>query len=119
MPADPSPQLPSLGDAALHEGEMLGRMNSAGMTIRYESAACTCGGENENCFKCDGTGYYRRQMVEVYLHGVTSSRVSEGLRRMKDGSLETTFSNDGRGGDYGVREKGRFSSNPLHDDHDS
>jgi len=68
MPLDHTPQLPSLGDSALLEGKTLGKSEKAGMTIRYEVARCSCQGENENCFKCDGTGYYRREVVEQYRH---------------------------------------------------
>ena len=34
----------------------------------------------------------------------------------KSGALEVQFSIDMRGGDYGIREQGRFSSLPLRED---
>jgi hypothetical protein len=55
----------SLGQAAASEGKVLERKrNRDGSYTRYEIASCTCGGENENCYKCDGTGYYRKIIIE-------------------------------------------------------
>jgi hypothetical protein len=120
MNDDNSPQLGSLGETSLNEGKILGRMTKAGMTIRYESAPCTCGGENSNCFKCDGGGYYRREIVEKMKHESSVAVSNPRGRRPQDFTeSETRFSNDARGGEYGIRESGRFASNPLHDDHDN
>ncbi len=119
MPADISPALGGLGETCVNEGAVLGRETKAGMTIRYESAACSCRGENANCFKCDGTGYYRREIVEK-MQPESVFAVS----KLRGGSANSTnveahFSNDARGGVYGLRENGRFLSNPLHDDFDN
>lgn len=119
MPLDHTPQLPSLGDSALLEGKTLGKSEKAGMTIRYEVARCSCQGENENCFKCDGTGYYRREVVEQYRHMDENKLRGQSYFNQRNSNGEYRFSNDQRGGEYGIREVGRFSSNPLHDDHDS
>ena len=119
MKADKSPQMGGLGESCLNEGKVLGRMTKAGMTIRYENAACSCGGENSNCFKCDGTGYYRREVVET-MKLAPSVAVSGSLGRSeKLPESETRFSNDARGGGYAIREGERFASNPLHDDYDN
>ena len=119
MKPDTSPQMGGLGESWLNEGKVLGRTTKAGMTIRYENAACSCYGENSNCFKCDGTGYYRREVVEK----MRSKPLISAPRLCGESSClfdsENQFSNDARGGDYGIRESGRFSSNPLHDDHDN
>lgn len=119
MAEDTSPQLRSLGETSANEGQVLGRQTKAGMTIRYENAACSCGGENANCFKCDGTGYYRREIVETIDFDPTGKIAkfrSEIVSRPKP---EAHFSNDTRGGEYGLRERGRFASSPLHDDYDN
>lgn len=106
---------PTVGIAAAgeSEGSYLGVRTKAGLVIRYESARCTCGGENSNCFKCDGTGVYRREIVEEVLnpdHPPQMARFGRAVPRS-----EASFSSDPRGDDRGIRELGRFSSNPLYD----
>jgi hypothetical protein len=119
MAADTSPALGSLGESCVNEGAVLGRQTKAGMTVRYESAACSCGGENANCFKCDGSGYYRREIVEKMKPQSLSTSPKLRNESATTPGAETHFSNDSRGGAHGIRESGRFSSNPLHDDYDN
>ncbi len=119
MKADKSPQMGGLGESCLNEGKVLGRMTKAGMTIRYENAVCSCAGENSNCFKCDGTGYYRREVVESMKHVATVAVSNQREQSHISPKPETRFSNDARGGEYGIRESGRFASNPLYDDYDN
>lgn len=73
---------------------------------------------NAGCFKCDGTGY-----CEVELdHGTAEQGPVDQIRAQQNrpAEPEVGFSGDPRGGEtYGIREHGRFGSNPLHDDFDS
>ena len=98
-------------------GTALGQANEGQLAVSYEKAACSCRGDNENCYKCDGTGFYIKKVVQE------ASEVDSVSPRRKFGSLnksvaESSFSNDLRGGDYGIRESGRYGSNPLYDDYD-
>ncbi len=85
---------------------------------KYEQAACSCNGENERCFKCNGTGFYIKKIIEEL--SIPTSKTTKSSRSAKKtrSIQESSFSNDPRGNDYGIRENGRFSSNPLYDDHD-
>lgn len=74
-------------------------------------APCSCGGENENCFKCYGTGFYDKELTENAAKSLVASSNKE-----KAADLGT-FASDSRGGDYSVREAGKFSSLPLYDDY--
>lgn len=67
---------------------------------------CSCGGENSNCYKCSGTGYYRKKLVPG---AVLASPVIADARPLAG------FSSDSRGGIYGIREQGRFDSRPDYD----
>lgn len=85
-------------------------------TIKTSSieSKCSCGGENENCFKCNGTGIYTKKIVsniEECHHAIQEKQA-----RAINSNEESKFSNDQRGGIYGIRERGRFSSNPLHEE---
>lgn len=82
-------------------------------TISIETK-CSCEGENENCFKCNGTGFYKRKMVTNI--DECQDRVQEKRIYKTNSTQESQFSNDQRGGIYGIREQGRFSSNPLHEE---
>jgi hypothetical protein len=88
-----------------------------GSKVYRQIAQCACAGENTNCFKCDGTGYYEREVLaDPPVEGAVDR-----LRRAADqaSAAEVGFSKDPRGGEtYTVREHGRYGSNPLHDDHD-
>jgi hypothetical protein len=96
-------------------GTYLGASTSGQQAVTYEKASCSCGGENENCFKCDGTGFYTKQVVE---HSEDLRPPLSKLRNTGSVLAESSFSNDARGGEYGIRERGRYGSNPLHDDHE-
>jgi hypothetical protein len=98
-------------------GTSLGKSSQGQLVIDYVKAACSCGGENENCFKCDGTGFYTRQVVQD-TSKLPPALPNSRLRTKNQTSSESTFSNDSRGGEYGIREWGRFGSAPLHDDHE-
>lgn len=107
----------SLGDMARSEGQRQARKQPNGVVIRVEIAQCTCRGENENCRRCYGNGYYERELVDAEVAERATSQI---WRRPRSTSpSEVTFSVDGRGGPaFGVREFGRFASNPHHDDYD-
>ncbi len=97
-------------------GTSLGKATKGQLAITYEQASCSCDGENENCFRCDGTGYYTKQVVPNSANSPAS--ILSSLRQRNQAATESSFSNDARGGDYGIRERGRYGSNPLYDDHD-
>lgn len=98
-------------------GSSLGKATKGKLAINYEKASCSCGGENENCFKCDGTGFYTKQVVQESSRTLPVPRNSN-LRSKNQQLSESSFSNDSRGGDYGIRECGRYGSIPLYDDHE-
>ena len=79
-----------------------------------EVRQCSCAGDNDRCFKCDGTGFYRAKVV------INLEQCQEKIQQRKDFGKATTpevqFSNDMRGSAYGVRELGRFSSLPLREE---
>lgn len=77
-------------------------------------AKCSCGGENEKCFKCNGAGFYSRRVVTNIEE--CQERLQEKRSNKTNSIQESQFSNDQRGGIYGIRESGRFSSNPLHEE---
>lgn len=113
----PSPE-PGLGALAQAEGHIRAEVGPGGRVVTRATVQCSCLGLNQNCFKCDGTGY-----CEVEVVSTVPSLPGGGAGQLKASSIaaksETHFSNDSRGGDtYGIRERGRFGSNPLHDDHD-
>ncbi len=78
-------------------------------------APCTCGGENENCFKCFGTGFYDKVVLKSAL--TTTANDSNPALSRSNMAGPATFSADYRGGVYSVRENGKFSSLPGHDDY--
>lgn len=77
-------------------------------------AQCSCKGENENCFKCNGTGFYKRKIITNIEE--CQDRVQEKTIYKSNSIQESQFSNDSRGDIYGIRESGRYSSNPLHEE---
>ena len=77
-------------------------------------AKCSCEGENENCFRCNGTGFYKSRMVTNIEE--CQDRIQEKRPHQKNSTQESQFSNDQRGGIYGIREHGRYSSNPLYEE---
>jgi hypothetical protein len=70
---------------------------------------CSCGGNNDNCYKCSGTGYYRKRLVPG---ADLNNPVFVDARPL------ASFSSDSRGGIYGIREQGRFDSRPDYDPSD-
>lgn len=88
--------------------------NKSIVNIITEKAECTCGGENEKCFRCGGSGFYTRKIVDDH----DGRYIKPSSKSLSVRVEESNFSNDSRGGIYGIREQGRFMSNPLYDDHD-
>ena len=76
------------------------------------SENCSCGGENENCFKCYGTG------TEIKTIATTPGHDTTLFANTRQVASVSGISNDSRGGSFSIREKGSFDSRPLHDDHD-
>ncbi len=89
-------------------------MNTQKIKTTTIEAKCSCEGENENCFRCDGTGFYKSNIITNLEE--CRDRVQEKVIQKIDSIQESNFSNDQRGGIYGIRERGRFSSNPLYDE---
>lgn len=82
-------------------------------TISIE-AKCSCEGENENCFRCNGTGFYKSQIVTNIEE--CQDKIQKKRTQQTNSTQESQFSNDQRGGIYGIREHGRYSSNPLYEE---
>ena len=82
-------------------------------TVSIE-AKCSCEGENENCFRCNGTGFYKSRIVTNIEE--CQDRIQEKRTHQTNSTQESQFSNDQRGGIYGIREHGRYSSNPLYEE---
>lgn len=72
---------------------------------------CSCGGENERCFRCDGRGYY-----EVSAEKAARMASATTIAATPSSRSLASFASDPRGAAYGVREQGRFASAPIHDD---
>ena len=72
---------------------------------------CSCCGENERCFRCDGKGYYEVSEEKAARMGKLATSSPTPVRHGPVG-----FASDTRGAAYGLREQGRFASAPLHDD---
>lgn len=98
-------------------GATLEKRRQGQLVIVFEKAVCSCGGENENCYRCDGTGFYVKKVMQDTSKLPPVSPNSR-LRTRNQAPAESTFSNDARGGEYGIREQGRYGSSPLHDDHE-
>ena len=100
-------------------GVILKKEKSNGIEIRYEQALCSCNGNNERCMRCDGTGYYVKKIIEESDKNSSNFYIRSKIKFNNSSSTqESNFSNDFRGDDHGIRECGRFNSNPLHDDYD-
>jgi len=95
----------------LHSG-IAPRQHQKKTKTKLIRAACTCGGENENCFKCFGTGFYDKEILVTPPFDSSNTRSSSAKKPSGLGS----FASDSRGHNYSIREGGRFSSFPLHDD---
>jgi hypothetical protein len=71
----------------------------------------SCRGNNASYFRCDGRGYYEKKAP---IKSASKTVLPEiGARSI------ARHENDSRGGSYGVRENGRFLSNPDHDTYDA
>lgn len=99
-------------------GTILGKESKPRMRVHYEKAECSCGGSNERCSRCDGTGYYTKEIIDQFIGTPTTPWTDNSNRVGLRSTQESTFSNDQRGDGYGIRERGRFGSNPLYDDHE-
>ncbi len=88
--------------------------NSPKIKIVSVEANCSCEGANENCFKCNGTGFYESRIVTNIEE--CQDRIQEKRTQKTNLIQESQFSNDQRGGIYGIREHGRYSSNPLYEE---
>ena len=77
-------------------------------------STCSCMGENENCYRCYGTGIYERKVLKSSTTTLEFNRQDINTNPLKPAS----FSSDSRGGVYGIREDGRFASLPKHDNYD-
>ena len=75
--------------------------------------ACPCGGDNERCYRCDGRGYYEVSAAKAAKLTMTVPRSAKNKMEQP-----ATFASDGRGSAYGLRERGRFTSTPIHDNYD-
>lgn len=84
------------------------------INIFTENEECSCGGENEKCFRCGGSGFYIKTAAPVSKNKTMNYSLKTNYKNAK----ESNFSNDPRGDFYGIRENGRFNSNPLYDDHE-
>lgn len=109
----PDPSLSGMSVVVPPEGQYLGSRRKAGMVVSFVTAQCACKGENESCFRCGGSGSYIREMVEEMRD---PSPVSPLRGRRQEAKQESTFSNDPRGNIRGVREIGRFGSNPHYEE---
>jgi hypothetical protein len=94
--------------------ETIRRGKVGNQPVRYATVSCTCGGENANCFKCDGTGNY----TGTFLVNPVKDTSAQASLRSKT-RPEVSLANDSRGGVYSIREYGRFQSNPIEDDFDN
>lgn len=77
-------------------------------TVAMSNISCSCNGENSNCFRCDGRGYYERS-ASTGLAAASPARPAP-LRK-----AIVRYEHDARGDAYAIRENGRFLSNAMHD----
>lgn len=101
--------------AAVEKNQSAKHRAASGPRLVEICAPCSCGGENENCYKCFGTGTYQKTVVEP--------RSYEQFAKIKPDSPRVNrswlggFAADSRGGSYSIREGGRFDSSPNEDDY--
>lgn len=84
---------------------LLGQSNIKNKTV---SVACSCGGENERCFRCYGAGQYDSPAAT---QPISSPRLSSTISE----TTVANFARDARGAGYTLRERERFDSSPVHD----
>jgi hypothetical protein len=104
-------------DGALHKEAPPVQLASGPLPLPASLAAratmnCSCGGENERCYRCDGRGYY-----EVSPQEAARNTAQAAVGAATAGGSIASFSSDPRGGAYGIRENGRFASTPDSDDY--
>ena len=81
-----------------------------GSEVPMISVDCSCMGNNATCFRCDGRGYYEKKApIKTTLQTILPEIGARSIVRHE---------NDSRGSSHGVRENGRFLSNPVHDAYD-
>lgn len=78
----------------------------------YVTGECSCKGDNVRCFKCGGSGEEIKQLV------TTQERDTTLFPKVRTNQTLGAFSNDARGGNFSIRESGKFDSRPLHDGYD-
>lgn len=78
----------------------------------YVTGECSCKGENVRCFKCGGSGEEIKQLV------TTQERDTTLFPKVRTNQTLGAFSTDARGGNFSIRERGKFDSRPLHDEYD-
>lgn len=90
----PAPEA-GLGHFASADGEVNLHRRADGSYTYRKISQCGCGGQNSNCFKCDGTGYYEKE----FLAEDAPERIIDKLRRAEHSPtyVETSFSKDSRG----------------------
>lgn len=104
-------QEPTLGDASTHVGKVVGTRREGKLLVSRRIEPCTCGWDNENCFKCGGTGYSIHEVVVEAGNQPASPKAASTKHRPLAG-----FASDSRAGGYSIREQGRFDSRPIHDE---
>lgn len=77
----------------------------------YVAAECSCRGTREDCARCDGRGVYPRHELVDGTATVHPNRKRPG----REATRPSGFSNDSRGGVFGIREDGRFLSVPHYE----
>jgi hypothetical protein len=109
---------PALFDGVLHKApppmhtqQVVNKQNPS--AVEKVSIACSCGGENERCYRCYGLGYYEVSRQRAAAIGQVSAPPSD----VKMSRL-ATFASDSRGGSKALRENGRFDTYPAHDAYD-
>lgn len=94
--------------------EIKPQKSSPKIETEFIMARCSCGGERESCFRCDGAGFYRKEIVTNM--DECQDRIERRQTYNTTSVQENQFSNDQRGGIFGIRENGRFSSNPHYEE---
>jgi hypothetical protein len=111
---------PSLGEMIKSAGKFIPKTSSSpDSSIQKYISTCSCQGINQNCFKCNGSGYCERDII-ADPSMQNNSPITNSLNSKKHPpKSETSFAADSRGGIYSIRENGRFMSNPIEDDFDN
>ena len=78
---------------------MLGLLARTRRTPTVVRAPYSCGGENENCYKCYGTGFYDKELTEDAAKSLVASGKKGKPKNGKTSNLGA-FASDSRGADY-------------------